>query len=66
MQAISREKPEITHGIVYQPLTDESFWAEKGRGAWLQDQRLRVSARLAVVGRSSAFDRRWASACSWP
>lgn len=38
-------KPEITHGIVYQPLTDESFWAEKGRGAWLQDQRLRVSAR---------------------
>ena len=38
-------KPEITHGLVYQPLTDESFWAEKGRGAWLQDQRLRVSAR---------------------
>jgi myo-inositol-1(or 4)-monophosphatase len=26
-------------------LTDESFWAEKGRGAWLQDSRLRVSAR---------------------
>ncbi|HEX6740817.1 MAG TPA: inositol monophosphatase family protein, partial [Sphingomicrobium sp.] len=25
--------------------TDESFWAEKGRGAWLQDARLRVSAR---------------------
>ncbi|QIK95715.1 inositol monophosphatase [Sphingomonas sp. HDW15A] len=38
-------KPEITHGLVYQPLTDESFWAEKGRGAWLQDRRLRVSAR---------------------
>ena len=36
---------EITHGLVYQPLTDESFWAEKGRGAWLQDRRLRVSAR---------------------
>ena len=33
------------HGLVYQPLTDESFWAEKGRGAWLQDRRLRVSAR---------------------
>ena len=31
--------------MVYQPLTDESFWAEKGRGAWLQDARLRVSAR---------------------
>ena len=35
----------ISHGLVYQPLTDESFWAEKGRGAWLQDGRLRVSAR---------------------
>jgi len=36
---------EITQGLVYQPLTDESFWAEKGRGAWLYDRRLRVSAR---------------------
>lgn len=41
----SQGKPEITHGYVYQPMTDESFWAEKGRGAWLQGQRLRVSAR---------------------
>ncbi|PTQ11716.1 inositol monophosphatase [Sphingomonas oleivorans] len=38
-------RSEITQGLVYQPLTDESFWAEKGRGAWLQDRRLRVSAR---------------------
>ena len=38
-------RSEISHGLVYQPLTDESFWAEKGRGAWLQDARLRVSAR---------------------
>ena len=37
--------PEITQGLVYQPVTDESFWAEKGQGAWLQDRRLRVSAR---------------------
>jgi len=36
---------EVTAGIVYQPVTDESFWAEKTRGAWLQDRRLRVSAR---------------------
>ena len=36
---------EITSALVYQPLTDESFWAEKGRGAWVQSQRLRVSAR---------------------
>lgn len=38
-------KREVTAAIVYQPLTDESFWAEKGRGAWLTDQRLRVSSR---------------------
>jgi myo-inositol-1(or 4)-monophosphatase len=38
-------KGEITQGLVYQPMTDESFWAEKGRGAWLHDRRLRVSAR---------------------
>ena len=36
---------EISQALVYQPVTDESFWAERGRGAWLQDRRLRVSAR---------------------
>ena len=44
-ETLSNGKTEITSGLIYQPLTDESFWAEKGRGAWLQDQRLRVSAR---------------------
>ena len=38
-------RTEITHGMVYQPLTDEAYWAEKGRGAWLNERRLRVSAR---------------------
>ncbi len=38
-------KREITSALTYQPLTDESFWAERGRGAWLMDRRLRVSAR---------------------
>lgn len=36
---------EVTAALVYQPITDESFWAEKNRGAWLQDRRLRVSSR---------------------
>jgi len=44
-EPLANGKREVTTGLVYQPLTDESFWAEKGRGAWLQDQRLRVSAR---------------------
>ena len=47
--AVEEKKPgggtEITQGLVYQPLTDETFWAEKGRGAWLNERRLRVSAR---------------------
>jgi myo-inositol-1(or 4)-monophosphatase len=48
--AVQEQKPgggwgEVTQGLVYQPLTDESFWAEKGRGAWLSDRRLRVSSR---------------------
>ena len=45
---------EVTQGLVYQPLTDESFWAEKGRGAWLQDRRLRVSARRSAIETKSA------------
>jgi len=36
---------EVTAGVVYQPITDQTFWAEKSRGAWLQDARLRVSGR---------------------
>jgi myo-inositol-1(or 4)-monophosphatase len=43
--AVEDPSGEVTTGLVYQPLTDESFWAEKGRGAWVQDQRLRVSSR---------------------
>jgi myo-inositol-1(or 4)-monophosphatase len=36
---------DVIAGLVYQPITDESFWAEKNRGAWLHDGRLRVSGR---------------------
>jgi myo-inositol-1(or 4)-monophosphatase len=32
-------------GVVYQPLTDEMFWAEKGNGSFVNEHRLRVSAR---------------------
>ena len=44
-EPLANGKREVTTGLIYQPLTDESFWAEKGRGAWLQDGRLRVSSR---------------------
>ncbi len=45
---------EITAAVVFDPLRDELFHAEKGRGAFLNDRRLRVSARReldrALVG----------------
>jgi myo-inositol-1(or 4)-monophosphatase len=44
-ELMANGKREVTSALIYQPLTDESFWAEKGKGAWLQDKRLRVSAR---------------------
>ncbi|BBC72671.1 inositol monophosphatase [Altererythrobacter sp. B11] len=36
---------EVVAGVIYQPITDETFWAEKSRGSWLHDGRLRVSGR---------------------
>src|SRR5260221_767038 len=36
---------EIVAGLVYDPTRDEMFWAEKGAGAYVNDRRLRVSAR---------------------
>ncbi len=41
----SDEWGDVVAGMIYQPITDESFWAEKSRGAWLHDARLRVSGR---------------------
>ena len=36
---------EIVAGVIYSPVNDEMFWAEKGAGAFVNDRRLRVSAR---------------------
>ncbi len=42
-------KREIVAAVVYDPLKDELFWAEKGAGAWMNDRRLRVSARPRMI-----------------
>ena len=39
------EHGEITAGIVYEPLHDTLFWATRNGGAYLNNRRLRVSAR---------------------
>jgi len=36
---------EIVAGVIYDPIRDEIFWAEKGSGAYMNERRLRVSAR---------------------
>ena len=38
-------KEEIISGIIYDPIKDELFWAEKCVGAFLNDKRKRVSGR---------------------
>jgi myo-inositol-1(or 4)-monophosphatase len=41
--ALEREK-EILLGVVYAPLQDHFFWAEKGKGAFLNRKRIQVSS----------------------
>ncbi len=36
---------EISDGIIFNPITNEFYWASKGKGSWLNNQRLRVSNR---------------------
>jgi len=42
--ALEREG-ELVAGVIYNPASDELFHAEKGRGAYMNDRRLRVSSR---------------------
>lgn len=35
----------IVAGVTYNPISNEMFWTEKGKGAYLNDKRLRVAAR---------------------
>ena len=39
----------IVAGLVYNPATDEMFLAEKGKGAFLNEQRIRVAARKRLA-----------------
>lgn len=38
-------KGEMVAGVIYDPVKDEMFTAERGEGAWMNDRRLRVSSR---------------------
>ena len=40
---------DIIAGLVFNPIADEMYYAEKGKGAFLNDRRLRVSARDSLA-----------------
>ena len=40
---------QVQCGVVYEPLLDQLFWAERGQGAYLNDRRLHVSSRGALI-----------------
>jgi myo-inositol-1(or 4)-monophosphatase len=40
---------EIVAGLVYNPVTDDMYWAEKGKGAFHNNQRMRVSGRRRLA-----------------
>jgi myo-inositol-1(or 4)-monophosphatase len=56
--ALEREG-RIVAGVTYNPILNELFWAEQGRGAFLNDTRLRVAARTrledCLIGMGAPF-----------
>ena len=43
-----KSKTEITSALIYDPIKDEMFYAEKNKGAYLNNQRLRVSKKNLI------------------
>jgi myo-inositol-1(or 4)-monophosphatase len=39
------QRGQVTHGVVYDPVRNDLFTASRGRGAFLNDRRMRVSKR---------------------
>jgi myo-inositol-1(or 4)-monophosphatase len=50
---------EIVAGVTFNPVTSDLYWAEKGKGAYHNDRRLRVSGRKtlddALIGTGLPF-----------
>jgi myo-inositol-1(or 4)-monophosphatase len=50
--ALEQRRPggasEIVAGMIYNPVVDEMFWAERGGGAFLNERRLRVASRRDI------------------
>jgi len=54
-----RHRDALAHGVIYDPVRNELFTASRGRGAYLNDRRMRVSKCLrladALVGTGFPF-----------
>jgi myo-inositol-1(or 4)-monophosphatase len=53
--ALEREAALVA-GVVYNPISDEMFVAERGKGAFLNEQRIRVAARRQLADALVACD----------
>ena len=51
------EKGEVICGIVFDPIKDEMFFAEKGSGAYLNNSRIRVSNKKKIKRFNSSYGR---------
>ena len=48
--SIALEKDgDVVAGVIYDPVKDELFWAEKGLGAYLNNRRIQVSGRNSLA-----------------
>lgn len=56
--ALEREG-ELFSGVVYDVIKNEIFWAEKGRGAWLDQRKLIVAARRKLGAAVIATGTPW-------
>lgn len=43
------QRGEVQAGVILEPVRDELFYAEKGKGAFMNDRRLRVSGRTKMA-----------------
>lgn len=50
--ALEQRRPdgigEVVAGMIYNPVVDEMFWAERGGGAFVNERRLRVASRREI------------------
>jgi myo-inositol-1(or 4)-monophosphatase len=62
--ALEREGT-IVAGLIYNPANEELFTAERGKGAFLNDQRLRVAARKRLADAVVASERPLSTSPGW-